>query len=333
MNDVISPPRNKRVVLVTGAGGFIGANLVRRLLTDGYRVHVIWRKETNPWRITDILSQLSLHEVELSDRSGLTTLVEHINPKTVFHLAAHGAYSSQTDIDRMIEVNIKGTLNLLAASKNVDYDMFVNTGSSSEYGFKNKPMKETDVLEPTSFYAATKASATHLCRVFSREYNKPVVTLRPFSVFGPYEEPSRFIPTIIKALIAKTPIRLTPGVQRRDFVYIDDVIDAYFAIMKKGKSIKGELFNIGSGIEQSNDEVVQKLFSATEKKTRIVKGAFPARSWDTEHWVADISRANRLLGWQPRYTLTSGLKKTFEWFTQHQKDAGFTAHKHPYDIK
>lgn len=310
---------NNQSVLVTGAGGFIGANLVRRLLADGYRVHVIWKKETNPWRIADVLSQLSLHEIELSDRNGLALLLKRINPQAIFHLAAHGAYSSQTDVDQMIKVNIEGTLNLLLASKDIDYQAFVNTGSSSEYGFKNKPMKETDVLAPVSFYAATKASATHLCRVFSREFDKPIVTLRPFSVYGPYEEPSRFIPTIITSLMTQKTIRLTPGNQRRDFVSADDVVDAYLAMMKKGKSVRSEVFNIGTGKEYTNDEVVRTLFTVVKKKTRVIKGAFPARSWDTDHWVADISTAKRLIGWRPRYTLASGLTKTYEWFSAHKR--------------
>ena len=93
----------KQTVLVTGAGGFIGANLVRRLLAEGYPVHIIWKKTTNMWRLTDILPQLSLHEAELSDRKGLGNLLARIQPTAIFHLAAHGAYSSQTDIDRWLK--------------------------------------------------------------------------------------------------------------------------------------------------------------------------------------------------------------------------------------
>lgn len=322
------------VAVITGAGGFIGANLVRRLLNEKYSVHVLWKKTTNPWRLKRIISNLTLHDVQLSDRTGLTHLFEQVKPDVIIHLAAHGAYSSQTDVDQMVNVNIQGLLNLLVASRDTDYRAFINTGSSSEYGFKDKPMKETDPLEPVSFYAATKASATYLCGVFAKEYKKPIVTMRPFSVYGPYEEPTRFVPTIINALIRQTPIKLTPGDQRRDFIYIDDLVDAYLAAMQNAKHIAGHVLNIGTGKEYTNDEVVAALFDVTGKKTSIQKGAFPSRLWDTSHWVADISRAKGFLRWRPQYTLASGLKKTYEWFIQHHSDgAGFSAHKHLYDIK
>ncbi len=305
-------------VVVTGAGGFIGANLVRRLLTDGYRVHVIWKKTTNPWRLANILPKLSLHEVELSNRKRLASLMARIKPIAIFHLAAHGAYSSQTDVDEMVKINVEGLLNLLIASKDVNYQAFINTGSSSEYGFKDKPMKETDLLEPASFYAATKASATYLCQVFAKEYNKPIVTIRPFSVYGPYEEPGRFIPTIMNALLTNQPIKLTPGDERRDFVYIDDIVEAYMQLMDHANKFPTHVFNIGTGKEYTNDEVVRALFATTGRTTAIEKGAFPARSWDTSHWIADISKSKKFLAWKAKFSLEQGLKRTLQWFAANQ---------------
>jgi len=169
----------------------------------------------------------------------------------------------------MIETNVRGTLNLLMASKNINYKMFINTGSSSEYGIKNKPMNEEDHLEPISFYAATKASTTFLCQVFAKEYQKPIATLRPFSVFGPYEEESRFIPTIIRAVIKNKPIKLTQGNQRRDFIYIDDIVDIYIKTLSHGKKLSRQILNMGTGTEHTNDEVVKMLFEITGKKVTI----------------------------------------------------------------
>lgn len=307
----------KKIAVVTGGGGFIGANLVRRLIRENYEIHLIWKKTTKPWRLLDVKSQIKLHEIELTDREKLLSFMEFIMPTAIFHLAAHGSYPNQTDIDEMIKVNVVGTLNLLFASQDVPYKAFVYTGSSSEYGFKTKPIKETDFLDPISFYAGTKGSGTLLCNVFAREYKKPVIILRPFSIYGPYEEPSRFIPTIINSLIKNRPIKITSGLKRRDFTYIDDVLDIYLSVVQKGNKLSGEIFNMGAGKEYSNDEVVEALFRITGKKVPIEKGVYPTRMWDTSHWVADVSKIKELLDIKPKYSLEKGLLKTYNWFLKH----------------
>lgn len=260
------------------------------------------------------MNKVKIYHVDLLSKNQLTKIVNEINPTFIIHLATYSDYRNQADVEEMMDVNIKGTLNLLLASKNIDYELFINTGSSSEYGIKNKPMVESDLLEPTSFYATTKVAVTYLCQVFSKEYQKPIVTLRPFSVYGPYEEENRFIPTIVKAVINDKPIKLTPGTQRRDFIYVKDVVDIYIKALSKGKKLSGQILNMGTGIEYSNDEVVQTLLKVTGKKVKIEKGAYPKRIWDTSHWVADISKTKRLLNWKPNNTLFEGLKKTYEWY-------------------
>lgn len=303
----------ERVVLI-GGGGFIGANLIRRLLDLQSEIHLIWKKSSNPWRLQDIKDKITFHTVDIQNKKTLTSLMKKISPTAIFHLAAYSAYRNQDDVERMIDVSIYGTLNLLLASKDIPYKIFVNTGSSSEYGFKEKPMKESDMLAPISFYASTKAAGTLLCQVFAYQYKKPIVTLRPFSVYGPYEEKDRFLPTIIRAIIRGTPIKLTSGKQRRDFIYVDDLVDAYIKTLKNGDKLSGKILNIGTGKEYTNDEVVGTLFKVTKTKVSIKKGAFPIRIWDSSHWVADITQAKKLLNWKPKYSLVKGLKATYEWF-------------------
>jgi nucleoside-diphosphate-sugar epimerase len=300
--------------LITGGAGFIGANIVRKLLEKTYNVNLILKKSTNPWRIRNVLSKLKIYEVDLLDKENLKKTIHKIKPTIIFHLSAFSDYRNQEDFEQMVNVNVIGTMNLLLASKEIDYRIFVNTGSSSEYGLKNIPMNEKDLLEPISFYAATKASTTLMCGVFAREFRKPIITLRPFSVYGPYENQNRFIPTIIKCILEKRPIRLTSGSQRRDFIYIDDVVNAYIKMVKGGKKITGQIFNIGTGIEHTNDEIVSILFKVVEKKVPIKKGGFPLRIWDNPHWVADASKIKKNLDWKPKYTLKQGLKKTYKWF-------------------
>jgi len=306
--------KSKRKILVTGGAGFIGASLTRKLLRVNYNVNLILKESSDLWRIKDILNKVKVYHVDLLNKKRLAEIVSKINPNFIIHLATYNDYRKQASVEEMVDINIKGALNLLLASKNIDYELFINTGSSSEYGIKNKPMNEKDCLEPISFYAATKASTTFLCKIFAKEYNKLIVTLRPFSVYGPYEEKTRFIPTIIKAIIENKPINLTPGKQRRDFIYIQDVVDIYIKTMLCGKKLSGQILNMGTGIEYTNDEVVRTLFRIAGKKTKINKGAFPKRIWDTSHWVAGITRTKRLLNWSPSFTLEEGLRKTYLWY-------------------
>lgn len=303
-----------KIIAITGGAGFIGSNLIYKLLSLGYDVNLLIRPSTDLWRLKRILPKLKIHKTDLLDKQSLTKTIAKINPQIIIHLATYTKYRNQKDFEQMIETNIKGTVNLLSASKNIGYDIFINTGSSSEYGIKNNPMSEADVLEPISFYAATKASATLLCQVFSREYRKPIITLRPFSVYGPYEEKNRFIPTIIKSIIENKPIKLTPGIERRDFIYIDDIIDVYIKTIQKGKSLAGQILNMGTGVEYTNDEVVKTLFKVVRKSVPVEKGAFPKRLWDMPHWMADISKTKRLLNWEPKVTIEEGLKQTYKWY-------------------
>ena len=300
-------------VLITGGAGFIGANLARRLLDLGYEVNLILKDSTNIWRLENILSKLNIYKTNLLDREKLEEIIREIHPAIIFHLASYANYRDQKESIEMAEVNIKGTLNLLMATRHIDYKIFVNTGSSSEYGIKNTRMTESDMLQPVSFYGSTKASATLLSLAFAKEYKKPIVVLRPFSVYGTYEDKNRFIPTIIRSLIQGRSIKITSGRQRRDFIFIDDVVDIYLRTISKGKKLAGQILNMGTGKEHENDEVVKLLFKVAGKKVIVEKGAFAKRLWDNPHWVADISKAKKMLKWTPKYSLAEGLEKTYLW--------------------
>ncbi len=305
--------RNKRRVFVTGASGFVGASIIRKLLEKKYEVHILSRTKKLSWRFAHLSDFINVHKGDLKDSASLRKILTKASPDYIIHLAVYGAYHYQTELEKIIQVNIEGTKNLLEASRDVPYKCFINTGSSSEYGYKDTPMKESDACDPVSYYAVAKLASTHLCKVFAEINNKPIVTLRLFSVFGHYEEPTRFIPTIMKSLIQKQRIKLTAGKQRHDFIYVDDVSDAYIKALSKGKKIQGEIFNIGTGREYTNDEIVQRLFTITHDKTKIEKGAYPKRAWDTPHWRADLAHTKKVLGWKPKHTLDQGLLETYSW--------------------
>ena len=274
-----------RTVFITGASGFVGSNLTRALIKNDYSVHILNRSTNLSWRLKNISNRITVHIGNITNVKSLEQALQKTKPDYIIHLATFGAYHYQTDLKKIIEVNIKGTKNLLEASRNISYKCLINTGSSSEYGRKNKP----------------------------------IVTLRLFSVYGPFEESKRFIPTIMKSIAFKKPINLTSENQRHDFIFIDDVSLAYFSALKKGSKLAGKVLNIGTGKEYTNDEIVQKLFKVTNKKTGVKKGAYIKRQWDSSHWMADISNAKKMLEWEPAYTIDKGLHTAYSWFEENIK--------------
>lgn len=220
-------------VLVTGGSGFIGSNLVRSLLDQQHEVYLLVQPHDSLWRIKDIVPQLQVLYIGLTEFAAVSAIVQTIKPDLIFHLASFGGMPDQTDQRAIFDVNFYGTLNLLNACKKVGFECFVNTGSSSEYGKKDIPMAENLVLEPISDYAVSKAASTQLCLKEALFNKLPVYTVRPFSVYGDAELHSRLIPTIALSMLRNEPLQLSNPKLVRDFIYIDDMIAALHAVAEK----------------------------------------------------------------------------------------------------
>ena len=299
-------------VLVTGAAGFVGAVLTRRLVADGHRVHVLLKPGTSSWRLADVERDLTLYEGDLTDEAATWEIVQAAHPDVIYHLAAHGGYSSQNDADAILRTNFLGTWNLLKACAGIDYHVFVNTGSSSEYGFKDHASRETDVLEPNSYYAVSKSAQTLLCQYVARAESRPITTFRLFSVYGPFEEPSRLVPTLIRRCLEGKDLTLTDPYTARDFVYVDDVVDAYLRLDELAR-LSGEILNIGTGLQTPLEQIVALLLQQTGARVACHWGSMPNRIWDTRTWVGDCDKSQRLLGWKAHTSLADGLARTIGW--------------------
>lgn len=214
-------------IFITGATGFVGSNLVRRSLQEGADVYINIRNTSDTWRIWDILNDVSVIHADLGEYGKLDESLKKIRPNIIFHTAVYGGNAAQKDTKKIIESNISGTINLLRCCNPAHCDLFVNTGSSSEYGIKNIPMKESDILEPVTDYGVSKAAATLFCQKTAFTEDLPVVTLRLFSPYGPYEQKSRLVPSIILAALQKQTPHIASRDFVRDFIFIDDVIAAY----------------------------------------------------------------------------------------------------------
>jgi nucleoside-diphosphate-sugar epimerase len=303
-------------VLLTGAAGFIGANLARRLIELGAKVHAMVRPPTSLWRLEDVATGLQIQRVDMTDRASLEDAVRTAAPDVLFHLAATGAARHDGDLEQLFRTNVLGTVNLLAASEPLSYSRFVHVGGSSEYGPRKAPLRESDCPNPVTPYGASKAASTIACQQFARAHRRPIVILRPFSVYGPWEAPSRLIPTATLAAFEGAELPLTPPGYRRDFVYVGDVVDACL-LAATADVPAGDVVNVGTGREWTNEEVVRAIERVSGRPIHTSVGQYRPRLSDTEHWVADTSKAERVLGWKAGRTLNAGLEESVSWWSAH----------------
>ena len=299
--------------LVTGATGFVGANLARRLLADGHQVHLLVRPTHDPWRIAELAGHVRVHVAALQDADGVDAAVQAAGPDWVFNLAASGAYSWQADVRAMVDTNVAGTVNLLEAALRHGFEAFVHTGSSSEYGFKTSAPSEDEAVEPNSHYAVTKAAATLYCAYAGRSSQAPVRVLRLYSAYGPWEEPRRLVPTLARrGLDGDLPPLVDPGIAR-DYVYVDDAVDAHLAAAAVPGQEPGAVYNVATGRQTSIAEIVDVVREELGIDAEPEWGSMPNRSWDSETWVGRPDRIAAAVGWKATTDVADGFRRTVAW--------------------
>lgn len=302
----------KHPILITGAAGFIGSNLVRYFVSKRIKVNILLKKNSNIWRIQDIIKKVNVFYLDISDSKKLKKIIQKIKPKTIFHLATHGAYSNQKDLFKIKESIFDATFNLVQECKKYKFHIFINTGSSSEYGFKTKKMKESDNLIPNSYYSAFKSSASLFCQYESIKSKLPIITIRPFHVYGPYEERSRLVPVMIDRMLKNKKIKLVSPKITRDMIYIEDVINFYIKIANRNKYL-GEIFNLGVGKKITIKKIYETIKKIINYKKKNLWRTMKNRNWDQITWYSDMSYTKSKIDWKPKYNLKKGLEKTIKW--------------------
>jgi nucleoside-diphosphate-sugar epimerase len=304
--------RSERI-LITGGSGFIGAYLARALIAAGHDVHLVLRREANTWRLQGLEGHYTPQWADLRDAAALRRAVHACRPEVIYHLATYGAYPFQKDRAAILATNLLGTANLLDALAGHEYKGMVHVGSSSEYGHKDAPMRETDRLDPRTDYGVSKAAVTLLCQAEAYR-GRPIATARVFSAYGPFEEGTRLVPYVLNCCRRGERPRVTSGLAPRDFIYVADVVEL-IELAAHLPAARGRILNAGGGVRQTVRDMVETILEVCTGGTLTAEyGAAELRPDEPTHWVANMAQTTAITGWKPRYNLRSGIRQTWEWF-------------------
>jgi len=305
-------------ILVLGAGGFIGSAAFSTLCE--FRSDVVGvGRDNQTWR-TEALGTRTLHRADLRNMEHVQRLLNDSRPALVINLSAVGAYPSQQHTPSMIDINVT-LVEVVARWCAANSAILVHAGSSSEYGTNCAGPAEDDICRPNSSYSVTKLAGTHLLQQVSRETGLAAAILRFYSIYGPLEEPTRLVPTLIReGLHARLP-QLSSRNVSRDFTYVVDALEAIWmaaSYLSSKTNNNAEIFNIGTGKAVSMADVAE---IATESFGVRAQPSYKEnlRSWDLEHWFANPNRSYELLGWTARTQFREGLLRTADWYKDSER--------------
>jgi len=299
-------------ILVLGASGFIGANLFRMLSRKRSDVFGT-SSSASAWRLEGLPADRIISG-DLLVEFNLAKTLDAVAPRTVFGCVAYGAYSFETDYSLIYKTNVSFTARLLEELRARGAYRYIHAGTSSEYGDHASAPKEDSALTPNSHYSVSKAAASGLIYYAGKRLAFGCANLRLYSVYGPYEDSSRLIPTLVARGVDGTyPDFVDPDISR-DFIYVDDACEAFVdAAIGLRQELYGESFNIGSGQQTTIAEVAglaRDIFHLAGRPHFTM----PKRDWDVAHWYADPSKARSELGWEVRTPLRIGLERTAAWY-------------------
>ena len=302
-----------RTALVTGAAGFIGSALVRRLLAENIQVTSLVRDSTRA-KTAIGNPQPAFIEVPQWSHENLTQALAGVSAEAVFHLASYGVQAHERDPEQLIQGNVHILTDVLKAVSHGRTTRFIFAGTCAEYGFPEHdqvPISETQPLRPTSPYGAAKAAAENDGAELAAPLNVPFITLRLFNVFGPGEAPARLLPFVIDHLQRHEPAELTGGEQVRDFIYLDDAVSALITAASAKSLNAGEAYNVCSGRGTSVRNMGEMAADVMGKpRSLLLWGKRPYRNDEPMWLVGDNRRFTQATLWQPQISLEEGIRRT-----------------------
>ena len=312
----------KMKILVTGSEGFIGSHLTEMLIEKGYNVKAFVRYNfQNDWgwlEKSKYLKDIEIYAGDIRDYDSVYDAMKGVD--VVFHLAALiGIPYSYISPLAYIKTNTEGTYNVLEAARKLDIQRVIHTSTSEIYGTAQYvPIDEKHPYNPQSPYAASKAGADHLALSYYRSFELPVTIIRPFNTYGPRQSARAIIPTIISQILAgKNQIKLGNLTPTRDLNYVKDTANGFITVGLHENTV-GEVVNVGSGREISIGNLVHLISDLVGQKVEIIQDEQRIRpkNSEVERLLCDASKAKRLTGWEPKYSLEEGLRLTIEWIKE-----------------
>lgn len=303
----------KGPILIFGAGGFIGINLLNKLKEVRHDVVGVSSDPKKSWRlVANKIPKKNLYQCDIQNEREIIQVIRRFKPQTIFNLAAYGAYEKQSNVSSIYQTNFNATVIMLETLRQTGFSSYIHAGSQSEYGLNASAPREFDELIPNSHYAVSKTACYYLLKYYGKVLRLPVIHLRLYSVYGPWEEPTRLIATIIrKAQKGQLPPFVDPFLSR-DFIHVDDVIDA---LIISASNIKkrhyGEVFNIATGKKTTIKELgylSKKIFYI---HTPPQFGTMKKRGWDVKNWFGNPTKMQKEFGWKAKISLEEGLRELY----------------------
>jgi UDP-glucuronate 4-epimerase len=310
-------------ILVTGGAGFIGSHLVEKLLSLGHQVAILddfndfYDPQIKRDNVAHVSRDIEIHQLDLRENGAVRDLFHRQKFEVIAHLAARaGVRPSIHDSQLYYDTNVAGTLHLLEAARTVGIERFIFASSSSVYGAAKKvPFSEEEhLIQTLSPYAATKVAGEFLCSTFSHLYQLRVLALRYFTVYGPRQRPDLAIHQFTRKIHAGVPIdQFGDGTTRRDYTFIDDIIQGTVAALKYSGPLF-DIFNLGENDTVQLKDLIAGIEKALGKQAKI--NQLPEQPGDMPLTCADISKARRLLSYDPKTKFEDGLPRFVDWFLQ-----------------
>jgi len=304
-------------VLVTGGTGFVGTNLVKELIYQGHSVDLLVRPSYNHSKVADFGKDLNgVYIADFTQPKEVLTCIKDSEPEWVFNLSSYGVHPGETSPTLSLVTNHWNVEKLLEACITVGcVKSFVHTGSCLEYGTIHEASTEKHPLKANTTYGYSKALASANIALQSVKHDFNAVTARLYAVYGPYESKARLIPKLIEyGMKGQFPPLVSPDTAR-DFVYVDDVVNALITLAKSTPP-RGSAYNITSEIQTTLRELTGVISSIMGFTAVPVWGSMPAKQWDSTTWVGDGDKIYHELGWYTKTNLESGLQKTIDWWKQ-----------------
>ncbi|WP_422358878.1 NAD-dependent epimerase/dehydratase family protein [Reichenbachiella sp.] len=313
----------KKNVLITGISGFIGSSIAKRLLDHGVQVSGTIRASSQLDKLKEVENEIDFHVLDLENEKEVENLFQKVAPDYIIHAAQPSAY----DLDRssalqhQLNTTSKIAINLLESVRKHSPKRMVHCCGSAIYGRKNtSPFSENQELKADSARGLVKLQERNLMRYYAHKYDVPVTLARIFRAYGPWDSHKKLIIKSIKAIKNDASIPLSSAPFMRDFIFIDDLVEGIMRMCLSDLPNGTEL-NLGSGHQYSAKEIVEEIEKLMGKKMNTSEASFPANFLDKLAYQADLNHIAKVLNWKPRTSVTDGLRKTIDWYSQIQDNA------------